>query len=218
MTPAIQSQKTRALCELAPVIPVIVIQDAAKAANLAGALVAGGLPVLEVTLRSDAALDAIRAMSKVEGGHVGAGTVLTPDDAKRARDAGATFAVSPGLTDPLIDACAEIGLPLLPGAVTASEVMRAADAGFDMLKFFPAEASGGAPALKSLAGPLPKISFCPTGGVSPGNARDYLSLPNVICVGGSWVITGDDMASGNWQAIEARARDAQTLRPQSLRR
>ncbi|MDP5306456.1 bifunctional 4-hydroxy-2-oxoglutarate aldolase/2-dehydro-3-deoxy-phosphogluconate aldolase [Paracoccus spongiarum] len=212
MTPAQQSQQTRTLCNLAPVIPVIVIRDAARAADLARALVTGGLPVLEVTLRSDAALDSIRAMSAVEGGHVGAGTVLTPDDARRAKDAGASFAVSPGLTDRLIDACAELDLPLLPGAVTASEVMRAADAGFDMLKFFPAEAVGGAPALKSLAGPLPKISFCPTGGVSPGNALSYLSLPNVVCVGGSWIVTDADMAAGNWAAIEDRARTATALR------
>lgn len=213
MTPEMQSQKTRSLCRLAPVIPVIVIKDAAAGADLARALVVGGLPVLEVTLRSDAALDAIRAMSAVEGGHVGAGTVLTPDDARRAKDAGATFAVSPGLTDRLIEACAEIELPLLPGAVTASEVMRAADAGFDMLKFFPAEAAGGAPALKSLAGPLPRISFCPTGGVTTGNASSYLSLPNVICVGGSWIVTDADVAAGNWQAIETRAREAAALKP-----
>lgn len=211
MTPAQQSQQTRTLCKLAPVIPVIVIKDAAQAAQLARSLVAGGLPVLEVTLRSDAALDAIRAMSAVEGGEVGAGTVLTPDDAKRAKDAGARFAVSPGLTDRLIDACADLDLPLLPGAVTASEVMRAADAGFDMLKFFPAEAVGGAPALKSLAGPLPKITFCPTGGVTPQNAPDYLGLPNVVCVGGSWIVTDADMAAGNWSAIETRARTASAL-------
>ncbi|MBC9245711.1 bifunctional 4-hydroxy-2-oxoglutarate aldolase/2-dehydro-3-deoxy-phosphogluconate aldolase [Paracoccus sp. 11-3] len=212
MTPEIQSQKTRELCNLAPVIPVIVIKDITKAEDLARALVAGGLPVLEVTLRSDAALDSIRAMSRIEGGHVGAGTVLTPDDAKRAKDAGAKFAVSPGLTDRLIQACSDLDLPLLPGAVTASEVMRAADAGYDMLKFFPAEAVGGAPALKSLAGPLPKVSFCPTGGVSPDNARDYLSLPNVVCVGGSWVATDADVTAENWSAIEARARTATALR------
>ncbi|WP_282028661.1 bifunctional 4-hydroxy-2-oxoglutarate aldolase/2-dehydro-3-deoxy-phosphogluconate aldolase [Paracoccus marcusii] len=212
MTPQDQSRQTKALCQLAPVIPVIVIKDVAHAEGLARALVAGGLPVLEVTLRSDAALDAIRAMSGVAGGHVGAGTVLTPDDAKRAKDAGASFAVSPGLTDRLIAACEDLALPLLPGAVTASEVMRASDAGFDMLKFFPAEAVGGAPALKSLAGPLPRISFCPTGGVTPQNAGSYLSLPNVICVGGSWIVTDADMAAGNWQAIEDRARTAAALR------
>lgn len=211
MTPQMQSQQTRTLCQLAPVIPVIVIRDATRAADLARALVTGGLPVLEVTLRSDAALDAIRAMSGVEGGHVGAGTVLTPDDAKRAKDAGASFAVSPGLTDRLIDVCADLELPLLPGVVTASEIMGAADAGFDMLKFFPAEAVGGAPALKSLAGPLPRISFCPTGGVTPQNAGSYLSLPNVVCVGGSWIVTDADVAAGNWQAIEDRARVAAAL-------
>lgn len=211
MTPQVQSQQTLALCRLAPVIPVIVIKDATRAEGLARALVAGGLPVLEVTLRSDAALEAIRAMASVEGGKVGAGTVLTPDDAKRAKEAGAKFAVSPGLTDRLIATCEEIALPLLPGVVTASEVMRAADAGYDMLKFFPAEAAGGAPALKSLAGPLPKARFCPTGGVSPQNARDYLGLPNVICVGGSWVATDADISAANWSSIEDRARSATRL-------
>lgn len=211
MTPDIQSQKTLELCKLAPVIPVIVIKDADKAADLARALVSGGLPVLEVTLRSDAALPAIKAMSSVQGGFVGAGTVLTPDDAKRAKDAGAQFAVSPGLTDRLITVCSDLELPLLPGSVTASEVMRAADAGYRMLKFFPAEAVGGAPALKSLAGPLPHINFCPTGGVSTKNANDYLSLPNVICVGGSWIVTDDDVKAGNWQAIEERAKAAAAL-------
>lgn len=212
MTPQDQSRQTRALCETAPVIPVIVIKDAAQAQGLATALVAGGLPVLEVTLRSDAALDAIRAMSKVQGGHVGAGTVLTADDAKRAKDAGATFAVAPGLTDRLIAACEEIGLPLLPGAVTATEVMAAMEAGYTMLKFFPAEAAGGAPVLKSLHGPLPQVSFCPTGGVSLKNAGDYLSLPNVVCVGGSWIVTDADVAAGNWDAITERARAASQLR------
>ncbi|KRW97765.1 bifunctional 4-hydroxy-2-oxoglutarate aldolase/2-dehydro-3-deoxy-phosphogluconate aldolase [Paracoccus sp. MKU1] len=212
MTPAAQSQNTRALCELAPVIPVLVVGDAGRAEGLATALVAGGLPVLEVTLRTPAALDVIRAMAKVPGGHVGAGTVLTPDDAKRAKEAGASFAVSPGLTERLARACEEIGLPLLPGAVTASEVMRAMELGYSMLKFFPAEAAGGAKSLKSLAGPLPQVSFCPTGGVTLQNAPDYLALPNVICVGGSWIAPDADVAAGDWSAIEARARDASTLR------
>lgn len=211
MTPEIQSNRTRALCGLAPVIPVIVIRNAERAAGLAQALISGGLPVLEVTLRSEAALEAIRTMSAVSGGHVGAGTVLTPDDARRARDAGATFAVSPGLTDRLIAACEDLALPLLPGAATASEVMRAADAGYHMLKFFPAEAIGGAPALKSLAGPLPRISFCPTGGVTPANATDYLSLPNVVCVGGSWIATDADVNAENWGEIQERAHDAARL-------
>ncbi|KGJ06134.1 2-dehydro-3-deoxyphosphogluconate aldolase / (4S)-4-hydroxy-2-oxoglutarate aldolase [Paracoccus halophilus] len=212
MTPEIQSQKSRALCQLAPVIPVLVVADAAKAEGLATALVAGGLPVLEVTLRTPAALDVIREMARVPGGHVGAGTVLTPEDVKRARDAGASFAVSPGATERLVRACEEAELPLLPGAVTASEVMRAMEWGYSMLKFFPAEAAGGAKSLKSLAGPLPQVSFCPTGGVTPANAPDYLSLPNVICVGGSWISPDADVAAGNWSAIEARAREARALK------
>lgn len=212
MTPEIQSQKTRALCQLAPVVPVLVIGDAARAEGLAQALVTGGLPVLEVTLRTPAALDAIRQMARVSGGHVGAGTVLTPDDAKRARDAGASFAVSPGVTETLVRACEEIGLPLLPGAVTASEVMRAMEMGFSMLKFFPAEAAGGVKSLKSLGGPLPQVSFCPTGGVTLASAPDYLALPNVVCVGGSWITPDADVAAGNWPAIEARAREAAGLK------
>lgn len=212
MTPEIQSQKSRALCELAPVIPVLVVADAAKAGGLATALVAGGLPVLEVTLRTRAALDVIREMAKVPGGHVGAGTVLTPDDVKRAKDAGASFAVSPGATERLVRACEEAELPLLPGSATASEVMRAMEWGYSMLKFFPAEAAGGAKMLKSLGGPLPQVSFCPTGGVSPANARDYLSLSNVICVGGSWISPDAEVAAGDWAAIEARAREARALK------
>ena len=212
MTPQNQSAQTRQLCQIAPVIPVLVVQDAANATDLARALISGGLPVLEITLRTEGALDAIRAMSAVEGGHVGAGTVLTPDDAKRAQDAGATFAVSPGLTETLAHACTEIGLPLLPGAVTASEIMRAAEMGYDMLKFFPAASSGGAPALKALSGPLPRVSFCPTGGVSPQNAGEYLALPNVVCVGGSWIAPDADVAAADWAGIETRAREAARLR------
>ena len=212
MIPQTQSERTRALCALAPVIPVLVIDDAAQAERLAEALVAGGLPVLEVTLRTEAALAAIKAMSRVPGGHVGAGTVLTPDDVKRAKDAGASFAVSPGATERLVRACEEAELPLLPGSATASEVMRAMEWGYSMLKFFPAEAAGGAKMLKSLGGPLPQVSFCPTGGVSPANARDYLSLSNVICVGGSWISPDAEVAAGDWAAIEARAREARALK------
>ena len=212
MTPEILSQKSRALCELAPVIPVLVVADASKAEGLATALVAGGLPVLEVTLRTPAALDVIRAMAKVAGGHVGAGTVLTPDDVKRAKDAGASFAVSPGATERLVRACEDADLPLLPGASTASEVMQAMEWGYSMLKCFPAEAVGGAKLLKSLGGPLPQVSFCPTGGVTLANAPDYLSLSNVICVGGSWIAPDADVAASNWAAIEARARDAYALK------
>lgn len=212
MTPAEQSVRIREICALAPVIPVLVIEDAAWAVPLAQALVAGGLPVLEVTLRTPAALAVIREMARVPGGHVGAGTVLTPDDAKRAQDAGASFAVSPGLTETLARACQDIGLPLLPGAVTASEVMRAMELGYSMLKFFPAEAAGGAKSLKSLAGPLPQVSFCPTGGITLANAPDYLALPNVVCAGGSWIAPDADVASGDWASIEARAREAAALK------
>lgn len=211
MTPAEQSRESRRLAELAPVIPVLVIEDAARAADLAHALVAGGLPVLEVTLRTPAAIDAIRAMADVPGAEVGAGTVLNAEDARRARDAGARFAVAPGLTVGLARACEDIGLPLLPGAVTASEVMRALDLGYTMLKFFPAEPSGGAAALGGLAGPLPQVSFCPTGGVTPENAPRYLAQKNVVCVGGSWVASTADQAAGDWAGIEAKAREAAAL-------
>ncbi|WP_347266358.1 bifunctional 4-hydroxy-2-oxoglutarate aldolase/2-dehydro-3-deoxy-phosphogluconate aldolase [Paracoccus sp. (in: a-proteobacteria)] len=212
MTPEMQSQTTRALCQLAPVVPVLVVPDAARAEGLAQALVAGGLSVLEVTLRTPAALAAIAHMARVTGGHVGAGTVLTADDARRARDAGASFAVSPGATERLVAACEEIGLPLLPGAVTASEVMRAMEMGFSMLKFFPAEAAGGVRALKAIGAPLPQVSFCPTGGVTPASAPDYLALANVTCVGGSWIAPDADVAAGDWAAIEARARQAAALK------
>ena len=208
MTPAEQSRAARDIAERAPVIPVLVLDDAAQAAPLARALVAGGLPALEVTLRTDAALDCIREMAAVEGGIVGAGTLLTPQDVAAAVDAGARFGVSPGATDRLLDACAEAGLPLLPGAATATEAMALLERGYDMLKFFPAEASGGAPALKAIGAPIPQVAWCPTGGVSPANKGDYLKLTNVVCVGGSWVAPKDLMAAGDWAAIEALAREA----------
>ena len=205
------SRRSREICALAPIIPVLVIDDVAAARLLAEALVAGGLPALEVTLRTPSALEAIRAMSDVPGGVVGAGTLVTPDDVRAAKQAGATFGVSPGATDALIAACEAEDLPLLPGAATASEAMRLLERGYDMLKFFPAEASGGAPALKAIGAPLPQISFCPTGGVSPSNAATYLSLPNVICAGGSWVAPKDLVANGDWAGIEALAREAAKL-------
>jgi len=205
------SAMCRDICRLAPIIPVLVVDDAAIARPLAEALVAGGLPALEVTLRTPAALDAIREMAQVPGGYVGAGTLVTPEDVQAAKEAGATFGVSPGATDRLLAACEEAGLPLLPGAATASEAMRLLERGYDMMKFFPAEASGGAPALKAIGAPLPQISFCPTGGVGPGNALDYLSLPNVACAGGSWVAPKDLIARRDWAGIEALARDAARL-------
>lgn len=211
ISPKDASAKNREICGLAPIIPVLVVEDAGTARPLAEALVAGGLPALEVTLRTPAALDAIRAMANVPGGAVGAGTLVTPADVRAAKEAGATFGVSPGATPALIAACEEEGLPLLAGAATASEAMAMFERGYDVLKFFPAEASGGAPALKSIGGPLPQIHFCPTGGVSPSNASSYLSLPNVLCAGGSWIAPADKIATGAWDEIEKLARDAAKL-------
>ncbi|NOD97463.1 bifunctional 4-hydroxy-2-oxoglutarate aldolase/2-dehydro-3-deoxy-phosphogluconate aldolase [Ruegeria sp. HKCCD6228] len=206
-----KTQRTREICALAPIVPVLVVDDAAQARPLAEALIAGGLPALEVTLRTPAALDAIKVMSEVPGGVVGAGTLVTPEDVRAAKQAGALFGVSPGATDALIAACEAEDLPLLPGAATASEAMALLEKGYDMLKFFPAEASGGAPALKATGAPLPQISFCPTGGVSPSNASDYLSLPNVICAGGSWVAPKQLVENGDWAGIETLAREASKL-------
>ncbi|MGH1451702.1 MAG: bifunctional 4-hydroxy-2-oxoglutarate aldolase/2-dehydro-3-deoxy-phosphogluconate aldolase [Paracoccaceae bacterium] len=211
MTPHQISQATEALCRRAPVVPVLVVKDAATAAPLARALVAGGLPALEVTLRTPAALDVIREMATVAGGIVGAGTLLTPDDVKAAKEAGATFGVSPGATDRVLDAAEDMDLPLLPGAATASEAMRLLERGYSVQKFFPAEAAGGANLLKSLSSPLPQIRFCPTGGVSLKNARDYLSLPNVLCVGGSWVAPATMVDSGDWGGITKLASEAAAL-------
>ncbi len=211
MTPGQASQRAREICGLAPIVPVLVVKDAATARPLAEALVAGGLPALEVTLRTPAALDVISEMAKVPGGVVGAGTLVTPADVVAAKAAGATFGVSPGATDALLAACEEHELPLLAGAATASEAMRLFERGYDVLKFFPAEASGGAPALKAIGAPLPHISFCPTGGVSPSNAMDYLSLPNVLCAGGSWVAPADKVAAGDWAGIETLAAEASQL-------
>lgn len=205
------SQFIRDLCGLAPIVPVLVVNDLVHARPLAEALVAGGLPVLEVTLRTPAALDVISAMSQVAGGHVGAGTLVTTEDVRAAKAAGATFGVSPGATEELLAACEAENLPLLPGAATASEAMKLLEQGYDMQKFFPAESSGGAPALKALGGPLPQITFCPTGGINPENAVSYLSLPNVACAGGSWVAPNDLVQAENWAAIEALAKDASKL-------
>lgn len=211
MPPADQSALARDLCLAAPVIPVLVISDTAQARPLAEALVAGGLPVLEVTLRTPAALDVIREMAQVPGGIVGAGTLLTPEDVRAAKAAGARFGVSPGATDRLLEACAAEALPLLPGAATATEAMALLERGYRVQKFFPAEASGGVPALAALAAPLPQIAFCPTGGITPQNAASYLALPNTLCVGGSWVAPRDKLAAGDWAGIEALARAAAAL-------
>lgn len=211
MTPLNASQEALKICQLAPIIPVLVVDEAAQAEPLAQSLVAGGLPALEVTLRTPAALEVIAEMSKVAGGVVGAGTLLTPQDVIAAKEAGATFGVSPGATPRLLDACEDAQLPLLPGAATATEAMALLERGYSMLKFFPAEASGGAAALKAIGAPIPQVSFCPTGGVSMGNAIDYLSLPNVVCAGGSWVAPKDKVQAGDWDGITALAREAAAL-------
>jgi len=211
LSPLDASRRTREICALGPILPVLVIEDAATAPPLAEALVAGGLPALEVTLRTPAALEAIRAITEVTGGHVGAGTLVTPEDVRAARAAGATFGVSPGATDELLAACEDADLPLLAGAATATEAMRLLARGYDMLKFFPAEASGGAPALKAIGAPLPQVTFCPTGGVNPANAESYLKLSNVLCAGGSWVAPPDLVTAGDWAGIEDLAREAAGL-------
>lgn len=211
LSPIEASRQTREICALAPIVPVLVVHDAGHARALAEALIAGGLPALEVTLRTPAALDAIRAMASVPGGYVGAGTLITPADVRAAKDAGASFGVSPGATDALMAACEAEDLPLLPGAATATEAMRLLARGYDMLKFFPAEASGGVPALKAIGSPLPQITFCPTGGISPSNAASYLGLSNVICAGGSWVAPNDLIEAGKWDQITALAKEASRL-------
>ena len=211
MTPQAASDRAREICLLAPVVPVLVIHDVAHARPLAQALVAGGLPALEVTLRTPVALEAIAEMAQIAGGVVGAGTLLTPADVQAAKAAGAKFGVSPGATDILLDACESADLPLLPGAATSSEVMRLLERGYSVQKFFPAEANGGAPALKSIGGPLPQVSFCPTGGVSLTNAPNYLSLSNTLCVGGSWVAPQNLIDAGDWDAITELARQAAAL-------
>ncbi len=211
MIPRDAANAAEEICRLAPVIPVLVVHNVAHAIPLAEALIAGGLPALEVTLRTPVALDVITAMSKVTGGMVGAGTVLTPEDARDAKTAGARFAVAPGATDLLLDSCEAVELPLLPGASSATEAMRLLERGYRVQKFFPAEAAGGAKFLKALSSPLPQISFCPTGGVSRLNAPDYLSLPNTLCVGGSWVAPQNLVEAGDWAAITELAAEAAAL-------
>jgi 2-dehydro-3-deoxyphosphogluconate aldolase/(4S)-4-hydroxy-2-oxoglutarate aldolase len=187
---------------MAPVIPVLVVKDAGHSLPVAQALVKGGLPVLEVTLRTEAALDVIREMSKVEGAFVGAGTVLNEKQLDAAIDAGAKFIVSPGLTTPLAEAAIERGIPFLPGIATAADIMRGLDLGLDRFKFFPAETSGGIKALKALAAPFYQVRFCPTGGITAETAPDWLALDAVLCVGGSWLVPAGEPDA---QAIEQRA-------------
>lgn len=202
----------RELPRLGPVIPVIVVDDVAHAVPMARALVEGGVRVLEITLRTTAALSAMReVVREVPQAIVGAGTLRTPADVEAALQAGCRFGVSPGLTPALARACRELGLPLLPGVATASEVMLAADEGLGFLKFFPAVAAGGVAMLKALAGPFPDIDFCPTGGITVQTAPQFLALPNVRVCGGSWLTPRELMTRGDWAAITALAREACAL-------
>ncbi|AMR81368.1 bifunctional 4-hydroxy-2-oxoglutarate aldolase/2-dehydro-3-deoxy-phosphogluconate aldolase [Cupriavidus nantongensis] len=196
-----------------PVIPVLEFQSVDEALHVSEALVTGGLPLLEITLRTPVALEAIRAVAAaLPQACVGAGTVLSVEQLHAVRDAGAQFAVSPGLTPTLAAGARGAGISLLPGVATASEAMAALEAGFTFLKFFPAQAAGGVPMLKSLGGPLPQLRFCPTGGIDAALAPSYLALPNVVCVGGSWVVPKDAVAGGDWGRIRALAEQARALR------
>lgn len=209
------SSSHASLLDIAPVVPVVVIADASDAVPLARALVAGGLSAIEVTLRTPVALDAIRAIAEeVPDAVVGAGTVITPEQVRESVAAGARFLVSPGWTDVLLEAMLGSGVPFLPGVSTTSEVVALLERGVREMKFFPAEAAGGTAYLKSLSGPLPQARFCPTGGIGSANAPDYLSLPNVGCVGGTWMLPADAIAARDWGRVERLAREASRLRPQ----
>lgn len=199
------------LMAVQPVIPVITIEHVEDAVPLANALVSGRLSVLEVTLRTGAALDAIRAMSKVEGAVVGAGTVLTSNDVMLAREAGATFIVTPGLSASAVAAAREAVIPILPGVATATELMTGLDLGINRFKFFPAEQAGGRAMLDALRGPFGQVKFCPTGGITLDLARDYLKRPNVACVGGGWVCPAKLIAAKKWDEITALAKEAAAL-------
>ncbi|MEU9480696.1 bifunctional 4-hydroxy-2-oxoglutarate aldolase/2-dehydro-3-deoxy-phosphogluconate aldolase [Streptomyces sp. NPDC048191] len=212
MTSPVPSSAAASVLDLAPVVPVVVVSDTADAVPLARALVAGGLPAIEVTLRTPAALDAIRAIvAEVPGAVVGAGTVITPEQVGACVAAGSRFLVSPGWTDALLEAMRGSGVPYLPGVSTTSEVVALLERGVREMKFFPAQAAGGTAYLKSLAGPLPQARFCPTGGIGPATAPEYLALPNVGCVGGSWMVPADAVAAGDWTRIEELARGAARL-------
>ncbi|WP_327711405.1 bifunctional 4-hydroxy-2-oxoglutarate aldolase/2-dehydro-3-deoxy-phosphogluconate aldolase [Streptomyces sp. NBC_00464] len=204
---------TSSVLDLAPVVPVVVLEDAADAVPLARALVAGGLPAIEVTLRTTAALDAIKAIAaEVPDAVVGAGTVISARNVSDTVAAGARFLVSPGWTDALLDAMKASGVPFLPGVSTTSEVVALLERGVTEMKFFPAEAAGGTAYLKALSAPLPQARFCPTGGISLASAPSYLALPNVGCVGGSWMVPGDAVATRDWSRVERLAAEAAALR------
>lgn len=203
----------REVIQDAPVLPVIVLHDAATAVPLARALLAGGIRMLEVTLRTPAALQCIEAIAReLPQAVVGAGTVRSAADAQAAALAGARFAVSPGYTRSIGKACRDLGLPLLPGVATASEILLAQEDGYHDLKFFPAVPAGGSALLKAWQGPFADVRFCPTGGIHPGNAREFLALANVACVGGSWLVPDDAVRQGDWQRVARLAREAAGLR------
>lgn len=192
-------------------VPVVVLNAASDAEPLARALIAGGLPVAEVTFRTAAAEESIRAMSRLDEMLVGAGTVRTVDQVERAADAGARFIVSPGLSAAVVTRAQELGLPVFPGAVTATEIQAAADLGLRTVKFFPAGTSGGAPAIKALTAPFGDMRFIPTGGVGPKNLSDYLSVPAVVAVGGSWMVPADAIAAGDFDTVTNLTREAVAL-------
>lgn len=203
---------TTSLLDRVPVVPVVVVEELAHAVPLARALARGGLTVVELTLRTPVALDAIRAIAaEVPEVLIGAGTIVDSKQAAIAVEAGADFLVSPGSTPDLLDAMLDTGVAFLPGVATVSEVLAALEAGLTELKFFPAEAAGGATYLKSIGGPLPQVRFCPTGGINPASASSYLALPNVGCVGGSWLTPAAALAAGDWDTVERLAREAAAL-------
>jgi 2-dehydro-3-deoxyphosphogluconate aldolase / (4S)-4-hydroxy-2-oxoglutarate aldolase len=209
-----KQRHVEAILRKAPVVPVMVIDDVKQAVPLAKALVAGGLPVLEITLRTEAAIDAMKAiMAEVKGAIVGAGTVLSKEQFRQCAKLGCAFAVSPGASGQLLGEAEDHDMPLLPGAVTASEVMALMEWGYRTLKFFPAEPAGGTSYLSSLASPLPQVKFCPTGGITPESAPSYLKLSNVITLGGSWMAPKAKVQAGDWAGIEALAKAAAALKP-----
>ena len=212
ITPVLRSEVD--VLDLAPVIPVVVVESVEQAVPLARALVRGGIPVIEITLRSEAGLAAIEAVaSEVDGMVVGAGTGVSPEQVRQVQDAGAKFLVTPGSPPRLLDAALSSGLPLLAGAGTLTEMLTLAEAGLEAMKFFPAEASGGRPYLSAVSGPCPTLRFCPTGGITPETAAAWLALPNVGCVGGSWLTPKHAVAQGDWARIEELAAEAAALRP-----
>lgn len=207
--PSTRTTELDSICQKASVIPVLTIERLEDAVPLGRALVEGGLPVLEITLRTDCALDAIARMREaLPGASIGAGTVLTPAQYRQAEQLGVDFVVTPGATDALYRYGVSSPVPMLPGVATISELMNGWQYGYRRFKFFPAESSGGAAAIKAFGGPIPEARFCPTGGVTPDNADDYLKLANVMCVGGSWVTPKELIEASDWAGIEALAREA----------